>query len=320
MAVAVHSSGIPALPASATIEINRDGTALVLIGSMEIGTGCKTTHAQICAEVLGLKIDDVYVVKDVDTETIPYMCATAASRSLHIGGSVIKVAALDARRQLLELACTAPWSPDILKKAIEKPDDLDIKNSMIYVKTDPGIHIAVKDIISPMPSPQVIGRALRHDLPSPGGPQAYITMAGFADVEVDTGTGIINILKLVACHDCGRVINPQICENQVYGGTLMSFGYALMEEIVYDKLSGNILNPAMIDYWMPTSLDAPPVDVIFSENIDPVGPLGAKGLGEAPAICPHAAIASAIYNATGVRFKHLPITPDKVLKALGRLA
>lgn len=318
MAVAVHASGIPALPASTTIEINRDGTALVSIGSMEIGTGCKTTFAQVGAEVLGLKIEDVYVVKEVDTETVPYMCMTGASTSLHVGGSAIKVAALDARRQLLELAYAAPWSPESLKREVAGPEDMDIKDSVIYVKANPDISLAVKDIVSPMPAPQVIGRALRHDLPSPG-VTAFITLAGFADVEVDTETGMVNVLKLVACQDSGRIINPQVGENQVYGGTLMSYGYALMEEIVLDPVTGRILNPALSDYWMPTSLDTPRMDVIFSANIDPVGPLGAKGMGEAPAICPHAAIASAIYNAAGVRLKQLPITPDKILKALGRI-
>jgi len=318
MAVAVHASGIPALPASTTIEINRDGSAQVSIGSMEIGTGCKTTFAQVCAEVLGLKIEDVYVVKEVDTETVPYMCMTGASTSLHVGGSAIKVAASDARRQLLELAHTAPWSPEDLKKEVKKPEDMDIKDSIVYVKANPGACIAVKDIVGPMLAPQVIGRALRHDLPSPG-VTAFITMAGFADVEVDTETGMINVLKLVACQDSGRIINPEVGENQVYGGTLMSFGYALMEEVVLDRTTGKILNPALIDYWMATSLDTPQMNVIFSDNIDPVGPLGAKGMGEAPAICPHAAIASAIYSAAGVRLKQLPITPDKVLKALGRI-
>ncbi len=318
MAVGLHVSGVPARPASATIEINRDGTALVLIGSMELGTGCKTTFAQVCAEVLGLKIEDVYVVKEVDTDTVPYMCFTGASSSMHIGGSVIKIASLDARRQLLELAHTAPSSPDSLKKAIEKPDDLDIKDSMIYVKADPGKRIAVKDIVCPMTAPQVIGRALRHDIPSPG-PTAYVTMAGFADVEVDTETGIVNVLKLVSCQDSGRVINPEIGENQLYGGAVMSYGYGLMEEVAFDPMNGNVLNPALMDYWMPTSLDAPPMDVIFSDNIDPVGPLGAKGLGEAPTVCPHAAMVNAVYNATGARISHLPITPDKVLKALGKI-
>ncbi len=318
MAIGLHTSGIPALPASATIEINHDGTANVLIGSVDIGTGCKTTFAQICAEVLGLKIEDVYVVRDVDTETVPHMCLTGASISLYLGGSVIKIAAADAKRQLLEMAHTAPWSPASLKDGIEKPEDLDLKESMIYVKANPNRRAPVKEIVRPVIAPIVIGRALRHDIPL-SGPKASATLSGFADVEVDTETGQVNVLKLVAGHDSGRIVNPEVCENQVYGGALMSFGYALMEEVAFDPATGKALNPALTDYWMPGALDTPPMEVIFSDNIDPLGPFGAKGIGESPAICPHTAIASAIYNAIGVRISQLPITPDKVLKALGKI-
>lgn len=318
MAVALHVSGIPALPASALVEINHDGTAQISIGSMELGTGCKTTFAQICAEVLGLKVEDVYVVKVVDTETVPYMCMTGASTSLHLGGAVVKIAAADAKRQLLELACTASWSPDSLKSGIKSPEDLDIGGSFVYVKADPSRRVAVKEIVGPISAPIIIGRAARHDIPE-SGPTAYQTLVGFADVEVDTEIGKVRVLKIVAGHDSGRIINPEVCENQVYGGVMQSFGYGLMEEVVFDPATGKPLNPVLSDYWWPTSMDAPQMEVIFSENIDPVGPLGAKGIGEGAAICPHAAIASAVHNAIGVRINELPITPDKVLKGLGRI-
>ncbi len=97
----------------------------------------------------------------------------------------------------------------------------------------------------------------------------------------------------------------------------MSVGYGLMEEIVFDPVTRKALNPELVDYWIPTSMDAPPMEALFADNIDPVGPLGAKGIGEAPAICPHASIASAVYNAVGVRINQLPLTPDVVLNALG---
>ncbi len=100
---------------------------------------------------------------------------------------------------------------------------------------------------------------------------------------------------------------------------MLSYGYALMEEVEFDPLSGKVLNPTLSDYWWPTSMDVPDVDIIFADNVDPVGPLGAKSIGEAPAICPHAAIANAVYNAIGVRINQLPITPDKILAALGKI-
>lgn len=317
MAVGLHVSGT-AKTASASVMINHDGTAQVSIGFMEIGTGCKTTFAQIGAEALGFKFDDVYVIKDVDTETVPFAPLTGASSSLHIGGSSVKVAALDAKRQLLELAFTGKLSPDIFKQGINGPQDLDIKDSFIYVKADPSRRAPIKQIVAPPLVPIIIGSARRQDIQYPG-PTAYAIQVGFADVEVDTETGKVNVLKYIACQDSGRIINPEICENQMFSGALMSFGYGLTEEIAFDPATGKALNPALSDYWMWTSMDAPPMEVIFSENIDPVGPFGAKAIGESPAICPHAAIASAIYNATGVRVNKLPITPDKLLKALASL-
>jgi xanthine dehydrogenase molybdenum-binding subunit len=189
---------------------------------------------------------------------------------------------------------------------------------MIFAKANPDRCAPVKDIVRSMMAPQVIGRALRHDIPTPG-PAAYVSLAGFADVEVDTETGQVNVLQLVLGHDSGRIVNPEVCKNQVYGGALLSLGYALMEEVAFDPTTGKALNPALTYYWLPGALDVPRMEVIFSDNIDPVGPLGAKGIGEAPAVYPHAAITSAIYNAIGVRMSHLPITPDKVLKALGKI-
>ncbi|MFC2068728.1 xanthine dehydrogenase family protein molybdopterin-binding subunit [Chloroflexota bacterium] len=318
MGIANHVGGIAAWPTSATIEINRDGTAQIAIGFMDLGTNSKTTFAQVGAEVLGIKYEHVCVVQDVDTETVPYTCMTSASTSMFLGGSAIKVAAADAKKQLLEMAHTAPWSPDILKKGIRGPEDLDIKESMIFVKADPDRRIPIKKVVRSVIAPQVIGRALRHDIPITS-PKVHNTMVCFADVEVDTETGQVKVLQLIFGNDSGRIVNPAVCKNQVYGGALMSFGYALMEEIALDPATGKALNPALIDYWMPGALDAPPMEIIISDNIDPVGPFGAKGIGEGPTICPHTAIISAIYNAVRIRVGSLPITPDKILRALGKI-
>jgi len=318
VAVGLNASGGPTGVASASVEMNRDGSVRVLSGSMELGTGCKTSQAQLCAEILGFKFEDVHVVEDVNTDTIPPPAPTGASNSMHVQGAAVKVAAADAKQQLLEMAHNAPWSPDRLKEGVEHPEDLDIKDSMIYVKADPSRRATIKEVFQTGGAPIIIGRARRHDLPYPG-PAATITMTCFADVEVDTETGSVHVLKVVQCTDSGRIINPAICENQTYGAALMSFGYALMEEIIFDPITGKPLNLALSDYWWPTSMDAPAMDAIFSENIDTVGPLGAKGIGEASIILPHAAIANAIYSAIGVRMSQLPISPDKVLKALGEI-
>jgi xanthine dehydrogenase molybdenum-binding subunit len=317
MSVALHVSGIGFVPVSCSIRVLHDGTANISIGYMELGTGSKTTFAQIGAEALGLKFEDVYVVRDVDTEYVPFSMPSGASSSLHVGGSAIKVAALDAKKQLLQIAATGFWIPDVIKDGIGGPDDLDIKDGCVYVKADPERKAPIKAILVHPFSTHVIGTALRQDLPMD--PVAYQTLAGFADVEVDTETGMVEVLKNISCQDSGQLINPEVCENQVFGGALQSIGYGLSEEVAFDPATGKALNAGLSDYWMPTSMDTPPMDVVFSEQLDTVGPFGAKGIGEGPTICPHCAISSAIYNAIGVRINQMPITPDIVLKALGKI-
>ncbi|MFC2019941.1 xanthine dehydrogenase family protein molybdopterin-binding subunit, partial [Chloroflexota bacterium] len=319
MAIGQHgSAAAPRFPTSATVQVNHDGTVLILAGAMDQGTGCKTTLAQVCAETMGLKMKDVYTVKTVDTEVVHYSVASGGSKTLPLGGAAVMVAARDARRQILEMAATAPWSPDILKEGASGPDDLDIKDGLIYVKADPDRCAAVKEVVSSVLAPIVIGKAHRHNL-AISGPTACIPVLGFADVEVDTETGRVTVLKIVAGQDSGRIVNPQVCENQVLGGALMSLGYGLMEEVVLDPATGRVLNPALTDYRMPTAMDMPSMVAIFADNIDPTGPFGAKGIGEASNISPHAAIASAIYNAIGVRINEVPITPEKILNALRAL-
>ncbi|MFC2019958.1 xanthine dehydrogenase family protein molybdopterin-binding subunit, partial [Chloroflexota bacterium] len=318
MALAHQGGGSTRLPASARVQINHDGTAQVLVGSSDIGTGCKVAFAQIGAEALGLGIGDVYVERVIDTETVPYAPMTAGSIALFNSGLAIQIAATDAKKQILQIAATAHWSPDVLKEGITAPEELDIKDSMVYVKADPQRRVSVKEVVSSVLAPIVIGKAHRHGV-SAIGPQVKATVVGFADVEVDTLTGRVEVLKLVLGHDSGRIINPGTSQNQVYSGALMSLGYGLMEEVVFDPATGRVLNLALADYLVPTALDAPPMQIIFSANIDPIGPFGAKGLAESPAICPHAAIANAIYNAIGVRISELPLTPEKVLRALSEV-
>jgi len=134
------------------------------------------------------------------------------------------------------------------------------------------------------------------------------------EVEVDKQTGQVKILKYIAAHDVGRAINPMLLEGQIYGGGLMGIGYAMGEKMIFDK--GVLKNGSFLDYKMPTAKDVPPVEALIIETDDKDGPFGAKGIGE-PGLVPTApAIANAIYDAVGVRIKDLPITPEKVLKAL----
>ena len=142
----------------------------------------------------------------------------------------------------------------------------------------------------------------------------------FVEIEVDTETGVVKVLKVVFAHDIGKVINPSAAQGQVEGGFQQGMGYALMENILFDEETGACLTADFLDYKMPTAVEMPPViDSIFIESDEPTGPFGAKSLSEPCCSVPAPAIANAIYNAVGVRVRELPITPEKILAGLGKL-
>jgi CO/xanthine dehydrogenase Mo-binding subunit len=142
----------------------------------------------------------------------------------------------------------------------------------------------------------------------------YVYATQIAEVEVDTETGQVDVLRVVAAHDCGTAINPMLVEGQVQGGVAMGLGFALSEEMVFEN--GVQANPGLTDYLLPTMSDMPPVDVVIVDNYDPTGPFGAKGVGEPTLVPTAAAVLNAIYDAVGVRLYSLPATPEKVLRAL----
>jgi len=145
--------------------------------------------------------------------------------------------------------------------------------------------------------------------------------AMYTEVEVDTETGEVEVLRCVYAHDLGKVINPQAAEGQVEGGIQQGMGYALMENLVFDEGTGACLASDFLDYKMPTAVEMPrSIQSIFIETDEPTGPFGAKSLAEQCVTVPAASIAAAVYNAVGVRITDLPITPEKVLRALGKLA
>jgi 4-hydroxybenzoyl-CoA reductase alpha subunit len=298
------------------VRIGREGKVLVYHGESDMGQGQKTVFAQIVAEELGVPLDWVEVAW-VDTEVSPFGMGSFATRGTVFGGNGVKAAAAEARRQILELAA------EMLEA---NPVDLEIKEGMIFVKGAPekslpfkraaeeglyrrggapivGTGFWVPDTVLPDP-------VTKYGNISP----AYPFACHIAEVEVDTETGQVNLLNYVAAHDVGRAINPQTTEGQIHGGVAQGIGWALMENMITEK--GRILNPNFRDYVVPGPLDLPPIKSILVEPIDPNGPFGAKGIGE-PALNPvPAAVANAIYHAIGVRITELPITPEKILKAL----
>lgn len=314
---------IPVLDAdfsSAFVRVNEDGTATIFTGISDMGQGIHTALVQVAAEELGLHPEDFSVVAS-DSETTPQCLGSWGSRGAVIAGSAVKMAAADAKQRLLEVAGA------MLEAS---PEDLGLRDRKVYVKGSPDRARSIADVTATAYFTQeggsagpILGKGFWDSptevLSETGGDYSptYAFAANAAEVEVDPETGQVTLLKLIAAHDCGRALNEAIVEGQIQGGVSHGIGLGLYEEMVYDKESGRLLNPSFLDYRLPTALDLPNIEAILVQDaIDPGVPSGAKGIGETGLVCPAAAIANAVYDAVGVRFRELPISPERVLAAL----
>jgi len=302
-------------PGAAFVKVNQDGTAVVYTGATDMGQGSTTILAQIAAEELGIPYEWVTMVTS-DTERTPFDLGSVASRVTYIVGNAVKRAAYEAKRILFEVAA------EELKVGF---DGLEAAGGKIYVKGFPERSVATSEIArkaemgkgrppigsgSFNPVTTFLDPETGHGKPY----GAYVFATQIAEVEVDTETGEVEILRIAAAHDCGKAINPLLVEGQVEGGISMGIGYALFEQMVLEK--GVVKNPQFTDYILPTALDVPEMLVGIIERPEPTGPFGAKGIGE-PSLLPTApAIINAIYDAVGVRIRDLPATPEKILRAL----
>ncbi|MGD2091377.1 MAG: xanthine dehydrogenase family protein molybdopterin-binding subunit [Candidatus Aminicenantes bacterium] len=292
-------------PAYATIRLYRDGSVHVMAGTQDIGTGTYTFITQVVAEVLEIPLEKITVTLG-DTGRCPYcplsggsLTAPSVSPAVHDAAEQIKAKLLSGAAALLEL-------PE---------DQLDYEKGVISNKKDPSKKITITDILSKTRERELIATGARN-----ANPQGYMINtfgAQFAEVEVDTETGKIKVLKVVAAHDIGRVLNWKTAENQIHGGIIQGISFALMEQRIIDHPTGTVLTTNMHDYKMPTVMDMPEIEAyVVSDADNMISSVGAKGLGEPAHIPTAGAIANAVYNATGVRIKSLPMTPDKVLTAL----
>jgi xanthine dehydrogenase molybdenum-binding subunit len=288
---------------NATVRMNEDGTVQLFTGTTGLGTGAHTALAQIVAEELGVRFDDVSVVHG-DTDVVPWDIGAFASHTTYMGGRAAQMAAEQVKKQLLERAA------EELEASVS---DLEVRAGMIAVKGSDR-SISVRDAIGPksgIASAHLIASATYKPTKS------YSFAAHFVEVQVDTETGQIDVLQVIPVHEIGRVIHPVAAEGQIEGGIQQGIGHTLTEDHAVDPLTGRSLNAGFVDYKMPLSMDMPPIRTIILETApDPGGPFGAKGVGEDPIIAIGPAIANAVYDAIGVRFRHYPITPENVLNAL----
>jgi putative selenate reductase molybdopterin-binding subunit len=302
-AVCMHGSGIAGDDvAGATIKVNEDGSFNLLIGATDLGTGSDTILAQMAAEVLGVSLEDM-IVYSSDTDFTPFDVGAYASSTTYVSGTAVVKAAEKVRERLRAVAA------GLLGAAA---DGVAFQGGFFSSRRGKRIHVkeaALKSFYGE-DKQQIVETASFLTLDSPP-PFA----ACFADVEVDLATGAVKVTDIAAAVDLGRAINPTLAEGQIMGSVSMGIGYALTEEMQFSP-AGKMLNASLMEYKVPTSLDLPEIKAIIVESDEPSGPFGAKSVGEICLDVVAPAIANAIFDATGVRLRDLPFTPERVWRAL----
>ena len=272
-------------------------------GATEIGQGADTVFTQMAAETTGITEDKVHILSTQDTDITPFDTGAYASRQTYVSGMAVKKAGLIFKDRILDYAAY------MLDK---EKDTMDIQNNVVVDKESREklldmAELATTAFYSLDRSIHITAEATSHCKDN-----TFATGACFAEVEVDMPLGKVKVTNIVNVHDSGKLINPKLAEAQVHGGMSMGLGYALSEELLFDK-SGRPLNDNLLDYKLPTSMDTPDLHVQFVELDDPTGPFGNKALGEPPAIPVAPAIRNAVLNATGVAVDSLPLDPQKLV-------
>jgi putative selenate reductase molybdopterin-binding subunit len=307
MAIVMQASGIPGVDmGGASIKMNEDGSFNLLVGATDIGTGADTMFCQVAAEALGVPIEKI-IPYSSDTDMTPFDPGAYASSTTYISGRAVEKAARLVLRQIAEVGG---------RMLEQDPKDLVLHGGKVCAAD--GRFVTYEQVclssLYQKDQFQIMATAshMSYDSPPP-------FAAVFAEVEVDTDTGVVRVLKLVEAVDCGQVVNPHMAEGQVEGAAIQSLGYALYERMPYDE-KGRMLFRSFRDYSIASAVDVPELVTILVPTHEPTGPFGAKAIAEIPINGPAPAIANAIADAVGVRLRELPMTPDRVLAALGRAA
>ncbi len=299
--------GYPGDPrATVIIKLFADGSVNLNMGASDIGTGTKTVIAMVVAEELGVPLESIQI-EHADTGTTQPAPASGGSQTLVVSAPAARAAANDVKRQLLEIAA----------EELERPaDELVLRDGMVQPRDDEGAGVALAQLRGLQRRQMIVAIGRRH--PHPEGKIALPFVAQFAEVEVNTLTGEVRVVRLVAAHDSGRVINRLTYENQVFGGMTMGIGFGLTEDRVLDSQTGKMVNANWHDYKIPTAKDVPldQTCVYIDPHDTECNTTGCKGLGEPATIPTAAAIANAVYHATGARVTQAPITAMQVVRLL----
>ncbi len=307
----VMSSGgkgmFPHDTSAAFLKIAEDGQVSLFIGLPDMGQGSHTAMAMIAAETMGISADDITVISG-DTDIAPFDVGAFSQRGTFNTGNAVKNACKDALDQLSKTAA---------EQLDADPDEIVFKDKQVFKKGAPDKTVPFEEIVFDTLNCDegrfVMGRGF-YNSPTSKPALAYSFGAQVAEVDVDPDTGIVSLLKVTAAHDVGRAINPLAVEGQLDGQIFSGQGQIMFEECIMEN--GQIMNPSRLEYKLPRPFEVPEVDHIIVETHDPHGPFGAKEVGEGPIVCAAQTIANAVSNAIGYPVREIPITPQRVLRAL----
>ena len=289
---------------SATVKLSEDGTYNLIIGAADMGTGCDTILAQMVAECMDCDVDDVAVF-GADTDVSPYDSGSYASSTTYITGKAVEKACADLKKTICKIA-SEMMGCETDEVVFERGQVRRIQTNQTVSLTD----IAYKaQVCNTIPAEATATHT------SPVSPPPY--MVGMVEIELDRLTGKVDILDYMAVVDCGIPINPALARIQAEGGIVQGIGHTLMENVTYDS-HGKPIESSFMQYKLPTRLDVGKLKVEFEHSYEPTGPFGAKSIGEIVINTPAPAIAHAIYRATGIWHRELPITPERIALSIDK--
>ncbi|MBI4610186.1 MAG: molybdopterin-dependent oxidoreductase [Candidatus Rokubacteria bacterium] len=299
----------------AILKLDDFGKVTLLTGASEIGQGSETVLAMLVAEALAVPLECVEVINQ-DTSVKPWDVGVHASRTTFVAGNAVLLAAAELKQKLLAMAAEAMDEP---------AERLELADGFVFVRDVPERRLPYDRVVRAAhfreggrtlvaeafydPPNEMLDKDFRGNVSA-----AYAFAAQAALVEVEEATGRVEVVKLVSAHDVGRALNPLAAEGQIHGGIHMGLGYALSEQLIVRE--GHVLNPQFMEYALLSPTEMPEIVVRLIESVDPAGPFGAKGVGEAGTIPVSAAVANAVHDAVGVRLRELPLTPERVFQAL----
>jgi putative selenate reductase molybdopterin-binding subunit len=282
--------------------MNEDGSFNLLVGATDIGTGSDTMFCQVAAETLGVPVEKI-IPYSSDTDMTPFDPGAYASSTTYISGRAVEKAARAVLQQIVEVGG---------RMLGQEPKDLVAHGGKVCAADGRFVtyeQVCLSSLYQENQFQIMAGAShMSYDSPPP-------FAAVFAEVEVDTDTGLVRVLRVVEAVDCGQVVNPHMAEGQVEGAAVQSLGYALYERMPHDA-AGRMEFRSFRDYTIATAVDTPEVRTILVPTHEPTGPFGAKAIAEIPINGPAPAVANAVAHATGVRVRELPLTPERVWRAL----